>query len=157
MKRTAIIAVIFFVLCSCWTTETATHSDIRTEYIRTYVPYALPADSATATALLECTESGQVILSKLHIEASKNARMNLTIDSLNNLDVNAIVRRDTLYIPSDSVIITKDILHSAIEYREKELTRWQSFKQEIGGWAFGFCLVSIIIAVLVYVFRRRLM
>ena len=48
--------------------------------------------------------------------------MSILINSLNNLSVDAVVERDTLFLPSDSVIITKDVLSTEIEYRDKELS-----------------------------------
>ena len=147
------VLIAFCLLAGCKSPEIVTHTDVKTEYIRTYIPYALPADSATALALLECTESGQVTILRLNVEASKNARMSLTIDSLNNLKAKTVFERDTLYLPSDSVILERDVLRTSIEYKDKELTGWQNFKQEVGGWAFGVG-VFLVVALIIYVLRR---
>ena len=154
MKQIAIILSIFFVLCSCKSKEIATHNDFRSEYIRTFTPIVLPVDSAYATAVLECTKEGAVLLSRLNIETSKNARMSLMIDSLNNLTVSAVVERDTLYLPSDSVIITRDVLRTEIAYKDKELTRWQKIKQEAGGIAIGGC-IALILSFIGYLFFKK--
>ena len=155
MKQTAIILVIFFVACSCRTSETATHSDIKTEYIHTIelVPYALPSDSAAISALLECTKSGKVIMSNLGIEATKNAHLNFVIDSLNNLKANFHTNPDTVFVPREKIVFVSDSTKTKTVYIEKELTRWQNFKQEVGGWAFGIG-VFLIAALIVYVLRR---
>jgi hypothetical protein len=75
------------------------------------------------------------------------------IDSFNNLSVNAIIERDTLYLPSDSVIVTKDVLRTEVEYHEKDLTRWQKLKQEAGGIAIGGC-IALILFIIVYIILK---
>ena len=143
----------FFVLCNCKPKEILLHNDVKTEYIRTLTPVILPVESASATALLECTREGMILLSRLNVETTKNAKMNILIDSLNNLSVDAVVERDTLYIPSDSVIITKDVLRTEIEYRDKELTKWQKLKQEAGGIAIGGC-VALLVLVIIFIISK---
>ena len=78
-----IFIVILAMSFGCKSPQVSTYTDTKVEYVRTYIPYALPADSAMADALLECTEDGRVIMSQLSVEASKNARMSVVIDSLN--------------------------------------------------------------------------
>ena len=94
--------------------------------------------------MLECNAQGMVLLSRLNIETTRNARLLFLLDSMGNLSVNAIVRGDTIYLPSDSVIITNDVVRTEVEYKEKELTRWQGIKQEAGGLAIGICAAVII-------------
>ena len=57
---------------------------------------------------------------------------------------------DTLYVSrTDSIQVPYPV--------EKQLTRWQSMKLELGGWAFGIIIVFalIIIGLLVYRIRRK--
>ena len=63
--------------------------------------------------------------------------------------------RDTLYIPSDSVIIERDTLRTEIKYVEKDLTRWQAFKQSFGGWAFGVAVLGLIVAIVYAIIRFK--
>jgi len=147
------LTVFFFVLCSCKTKEAVTHNDVRTEYITTLKPYFIPVETASAKAMLECSKEGMVLLTRLNIETSKNARMSLMIDSLNMISVEAIVERDTLYLPSDTIKITKDVLRTAIEYRDKPLTGWQKLKQEAGGIALGGC-VALIGILIVFLYKK---
>ena len=150
MKYVLLVITTIFFFASCKPTELITHNDVRTEYIQRLVPVVLPIETASAQAMLECNKEGLVLLTKLNIETSRNAHLNLLLDSIGNLSVNTIVERDTLYIPSDSVIITKDVLRTEIEYREKELTKWQKAKQEAGGIAIGIS-IAVILALIIFV------
>lgn len=109
------------------------------------VEVQLPPDSATIRALLDCDENGKVVLSWLDIANSKNAQAQLTIDSLGNLLAKMKTQPDTIYKPSKKVIVTKEV---KVPYPvEKELTRWQQMKQELGGWAFGIIITAALIIV----------
>ena len=119
------------------------------------VEVQLPPDSATIRALLECDENGRVVLSWLDIANSRNAQAQLTIDSLGNLLAKMKTQPDTIYKPSKEVIVTKEV---KVPYPvEKELTRWQQMKLELGGWAFGIIIAFflIIIGWLVYKSRKK--
>lgn len=107
------------------------------------VEVQLPPDSATIRALLECDENGKVVLSWLDIANSKNAQAQLTIDSLGNLLAKMKTHPDTIYKPSREVTVTKEV---RVPYPvEKELTRWQQMKLELGGWAFGIIIAFALI------------
>lgn len=59
-------------------------------------------------------------------------------------------RTDTLYVTkTDSVLVPYPV--------EKELTRWQQTKLELGGWAFGMVIAFalIIIGWMIYRYRRK--
>lgn len=119
------------------------------------VEVQLPPDSATIRALLECDENGKVVLSWLDIANSRNAQAQLTIDSLGNLLAKMKTQPDTIYKPSKEVIVTKEV---KVPYPvEKELTRWQQMKLELGGWAFGIIITAALIFVgwLVYKSRKK--
>jgi hypothetical protein len=119
------------------------------------VEVQLPPDSSTIRALLECDENGKIVLSWLDIANSKNAQAKLTIDSLGNLLAKMKTQPDTIYKPSKEVIVTKEV---KLNYPvEKELTRWQQMKLELGGWAFGIIITAalIIIGWIVYKSRKK--
>jgi len=119
------------------------------------VEVQLPPDSSTIRALLECDENGKVVLSWLDIANSKNAQAQLTIDSLGNLLAKMKTQPDTIYNPSKEVIVTKEV---KVPYPvDKELTRWQQMKLELGGWAFGIIITAALIFVgrLVYKSRKK--
>ena len=113
--------------------------------IEKLVEVQLPPDSATIRALLECDENGKVVLSWLDIANSKNAQAQLAIDSLGNLLAKMRTKPDTIYKPSKEVTVTKEV---KVPYPvEKELTRWQQMKLELGGWAFGIIIAFVLIIV----------
>ena len=119
------------------------------------VEVQLPPDSATIRALLECDENGKVVLSCLDIANSKNAKAMITIDSLGNLLAKMRTQPDTIYKPSKEVTVTKEV---KVPYPiEKELTRWQQMKLELGGWAFGIIITAALIIVgwLLYKSRKK--
>lgn len=119
------------------------------------VEVQLPPDSATIRALLECDENGKVFFSWLDIANSRNAQAQLTIDSLGNLLAKMKTQPDTIYKTSKEVTVTKEV---RVPYPvEKELTRWQQMKLELGGWAFGIIIAFalIIVGLLIYKSRKK--
>lgn len=121
--------------------------------IEKLVEVQLPPDSSTIRALLECDENGRVVLSWLDIANSKNAQAQLAIDSLGNLIAKMRTKPDTVYLPSKEVTVTKK---EKVPYPvEKELTRWQQMKLELGGWAFGIIIAFALIIVGWLVYRSR--
>lgn len=116
------------------------------------VEVQLPPDSATIRALLECDENGRVVLNWLDIANSKNAQAMLTIDSLGNLLAKMRTQPDTVYLPSKEVTVTKE---KKVPYPvEKELTRWQQFRLDVGGWAIGIICIGILVFVIRFIIKR---
>lgn len=121
--------------------------------IEKLVEVQLPPDSSTIRALLECDENGRVVLSWLDIASGKNAQAQLTIDSLGNLLAKMRTQPDTVYLPSKEVTVTKEV---KVPYPvEKELTRWQQMKLELGGWAFGIIIAFALIIVGWMIYKSR--
>lgn len=113
------------------------------------VEVQLPPDSATIRALLECDENGRVVLNWLDIANSKNAQAMLTIDSLGNLLAKLRTQPDTVYLPSKEVVVSKT---EKVPYPvEKELTRWQQFCLDVGGWAIGIICIGIFVFVIRFI------
>ena len=102
-------------------------------YIDKLVPCPMPADSASIRALMECDENGKVVLRWLDMANTKNVELMFALDSLGNVIANMRVPRDTLYLPSKEVYVDRKI-EVPIPV-EKELSRWDTFKIEVGGWA----------------------
>lgn len=138
--------ILISAICSCRSVkyvpiESSTDSIV----VEKLVEVQLPPDSSTIRALLECDENGKVVLSWLDIANSKNAQAQLTIDSLGNLLAKMRTQPDTVYLPSKEVTVTKEV---KVPYPvEKELTRWQHIKLELGGWAFGIIIAFTLIIV----------
>jgi hypothetical protein len=147
MKNLAIFLTFFF-LASCKPKEVILNNNERIDRVQRLVPVILPIETASAKAILECSAEGAVLLARLNVESSRNARLTFLLDSLGNLSVDAIVDPDTIYIPSDSVFINKDVVRTTVEYKEKELTLWQKVKQEAGGLTIGLCVAAIIFVVI---------
>lgn len=145
----------FLVICSCRTKYVPVESKADSVVVEKLVEVQLPPDSATIRALLECDKNGKVILSWLDIANSKNAQSMLTIDSLGNLLAKMKTQPDTVYLPSKEVTVTNEV---KVPYPiEKELTRWQKIRLNIGGWIIGIVLGIIILIVgrMVYIKRLR--
>ena len=136
---------LFFV-CSCRTIKyVPVESYADSIVVEKLVEVQLPPDSATIRALLECDENGKVVLNWLDIANSKNAEAQLTIDSLGNLLAKMKTQKDTVYLPSKEVTVTKEV---KVPYPvEKELTRWQQFRMDFGGWAMCIVVISILILI----------
>lgn len=93
------------------------------------VPVALPADSATVRALLECDKNGKIALKWLDVANTENVQLQFTVDSLGNLLSNFVEGVDTVYIPSTSTEIKSSVNsdHFVTVEVERQLSRWQRF------------------------------
>lgn len=119
--------------------------------IEKLVEVPLPPDSATIRALMECDENGKVILRWLDIANSKNAQAQLTIDSLGNLLAKMKTKPDTVYLPSKTVTVKEKVPVKV----EKELSRWQQFRLNVGGWAIGILVILIIAGAIWLIIKLR--
>lgn len=146
--------VLIFVFCSCRSVKyVPIESSTDSVVVEKLVEVQLPPDSATIRALLECDENGKVVLAWLDIVNSKNAQAQLTIDSLGNLLAKMRTKPDTVYLPSKEVTVTKEV---QVPYPvEKELTRWQQFRLDFGGWAIGIVIITILIGVGIMVYKWK--
>ncbi|WP_300791953.1 hypothetical protein [uncultured Bacteroides sp.] len=141
------------LVCSCRTVRyVPVESKADSVVVEKLVQVQLPPDSATIRALLECDENGRVVLNWLDIANSKNAQAMLTIDSLGNLLAKMRTQPDAVYLPSKEVVVSKT---ENIPYPvEKELTRWQQFRLDVGGWAIGIICIGILVFVIRFIIKR---
>lgn len=155
MKIIITILSIFamFVICSCRSIKyVPIEGQIDSVVVEKLVEVQLPPDSATIRALLECDENGRVVLNWLDIANSKNAQAMFTIDNLGNLLAKMRTQPDTVYLPSKEVVVSKT---ENIPYPvEKELTRWQQFRLDVGGWAIGIICIGILVFVIRFIIKR---
>lgn len=137
---------LIFALWSCRSVKyVPVESTADSIVVEKLVEVQLPPDSSTIRALLECDENGRVVLSCLDIANSRNAKAQLTIDSLGNLLAKMRTKPDTVFLPSKEVVISKK---EKVPYPvEKELTRWQQFRLDIGSWAIVIFIISILIVI----------
>lgn len=143
----------FLVICSCRTKYVPVESKADSVVVEKLVEVQLPPDSATIRALLECDKNGKVILSWLDIANSRNAQAHLTIDSLGNLLAKMKTQQDTVYLPSKKITVTKEV---KVPYSvEKELTRWQKLCINVGGWAIGIVIITILVVVWRMVYKLK--
>lgn len=151
------MCIIFTVagLYSCRSTKyVPVESQNDSIIVEKLVEVQLPPDSATIRALLECDENGRVVLNWLDIANSKNAQAMFTIDSLGNLLAKMRTQPDTVYLPSKEVVVSKK---EKVPYPvEKELTRWQQFRLDVGGWAIGIICIVILVFVIRFIIVKRL-
>ena len=145
-----LIILLTAAICSCRTVKyVPIEGQTDSVVIEKLVEVQLPPDSATIRALLECDENGKVVLNWLNIANSKNIQAQLTIDSLGNLLAKMRTQLDTVYLPSKEVVISKT---EKVPYPvEKELTRWQQFLIDVGGWV----IVILCIVILFFVIKFR--
>lgn len=144
------------LVCSCRTVKyVPVESKADSVVVEKLVEVQLPPDSATIRALLECDENGKVVLNWLDIANSKNAQAQLTIDSLGNFLAKMNTQPDTVYLPSKEVTVTKKVKEPYPV--EKELTMWQKIRLNVGGWAIGIVIITVLIVVgkLVYKLKKK--
>lgn len=101
------------------------------------------------------------------VRTEYKTRDSIRVDSIYNQDsIYVLVKGDTIYQyrykylykyqflnRTDTVIRTDSI---QVPYPvEKKLSRWQSIKMELGGWAFGIIIAFALIVVGWLVYRKR--
>lgn len=147
---TLALLMCIILVSSCRTVKyVSVESKADSVVVEKLVEVQLPPDSATIRALLECDENGMVVLNWLDIANSKNAQAMLTIDSLGNLLAKLRTQPDTVYLPSKEVVVSKT---EKVPYPvEKELTRWQQFCLDVGGWAIGIICIGILVFVIRFI------
>lgn len=142
------------LICSCRTVKyVPVESKADSVVVEKLVEVQLPPDSATIRALLECDENGKVVLNWLDIANSKNAQAQLTIDSLGNLLAKMKTQPDTVYLPSKEVTVTKKVKEPYPV--EKELTRWQKIRLNVGGWAIGIVIITILVMAVWMIYKLK--
>lgn len=73
--------------------------------VATRVPVFLDGDSAMFRILLRCDENGRVLMDALYEEKSKGIQTKLKLDSLGNLEYNAVKPPDTVYVQGKDSLI----------------------------------------------------
>lgn len=109
----------------------------------------IPADTARVNALLECNSRGRVVAKMLQIEASENMRLLFKIDSLGNLLLRASRPIDTIFVRSDSVYITKDVVRTEYVEVPAKLTKW-----DVRFINIGKAFIFIVFGMLLYIVGR---
>ena len=139
MKPRCIVLIMVGILslfgCRTKIQPVAIENRIDSIYIDKFVPYPMPADSASIRALMECDENGKVVLRWLDMANTKNVELMFALDSLGNVIANMRVPRDTLFLPSKEIYVDRKVEVPVLV--EKELSRWEKIKIEVGGWAIG--------------------
>jgi hypothetical protein len=134
MKKIVFIAFLLLLLIGCKTRNAIIQVPIKTveRRVSTLVPIYIPGDSALLRAVFECDSLNNVLLKG--ISEQKGGNVGSTIGFKDGvLDYKADFKPDTVFIPSDTVYIEKDVPYFVevpkIEYRQ---TSWQSFLVWIG-------------------------
>jgi len=147
----AIAGILFLSGCRTKIQPVAIENRTDSIYIDKLVPYPMPVDSASIRALMECDEHGKVVLRWLDMANTKNVELMFALDSLMR------VPRDTLYLPSKEIYVDRKVEVPVLV--EKELSRWEKIKIEVGGWAigilYGFLIVSIGYVIVWLIKKRR--
>lgn len=152
----AIAGILALSGCRTKIQPVAIENRIDSIYIDKLVPYPMPADSASIRALMECDENDKVVLRWLDMANTKNVELMFALDSLGNVIANMRVPKDTLYLPSKEIYVDRKVEVPVLV--EKELSRWESFKIEVGGWPIGLlsgCLIVCVSYVVRWMIRRK--
>lgn len=109
----------------------------------------IPADTARVNALLECNSRGKVVAKMLQIEASENMRLLFKIDSLGNLLLKASRSIDTVFVQSDSVYITRNVVKTEYVEVPAKLKKW-----DVRFINIGKACILIVLGMLLYIVGR---
>ena len=141
----AIAGILTLSGCRTKIQPVAIENRIDSIYIDKLVPYPMPTDSASIRALMECDENGKVVLRWLDMANTKNVELMFALDSLGNVVANMRVSRDTLYLPSKEVYVDRKVEVPILV--ERELSRWEKIKIEVGRWAIGLLSGCLIVGI----------
>lgn len=149
MKRDIVSIIALCLLAACKTVEpeVRTVEKARIEYRDRIVTVESPADSANIEALLRCDENGNVLVTSLQQESSRNASLSFQIDSLNRLIAS---------FSTGPVDIPVEVHDTTYIHEERETESPEVEKKE--GWfhrlimALGTTSFIVIMAVSLYAF-----
>jgi hypothetical protein len=100
--------------------------------VTTLIPVFLPGDSAVLRAWFECDSANNVLLRDIEERKSKNMASSISFRN-GILEYGAETKPDTVYIPSDTIFIEKEIpVPVEVEKEINLLTRWQRVRIWIG-------------------------
>lgn len=123
-----LVLPLALLLFSCRTQKAGTEYErVDSIYIEKLIPVALPPDSASIRALLECDENGRVVLKWLDLANTKNVELMFQLDSLGNLLAQMKIPPDTVYLPSKETLVYKDKIIQKNVTVEKQLSWRQQF------------------------------
>lgn len=101
------------------------------------------------------------------VKTEYKTRDSIRVDSIYNQDsIYVLIKGDTVYhykykylykyqfLNRTDTVIRVDSVQVPYPV-EKQLSRWQSLKIELGGWAFGLIIVTVFVIVGWLVYRRR--
>ena len=126
--------ILFLSGCRTKIQPVAIENRIDSIYIDKLIPYPMPVDSASIRALMECDENGKVVLRWVDMANTKNVELMFALDSLGNVIANMRVPRDTLYLPSKEIYVDRKVEIPILV--ERELSRWEKIKIEVGGMGY---------------------
>ena len=137
--KSAIVLIAALLLTACLPlkrTQPTRQSHVDSVFVQRLVPIPVPPDTALMRALLRCNAEGRVAMERLSIETTRNARLAFLLDSLGELQVETVVRHDTVWAKADSVFINRDVVREVVREVERKPTRWEAFIQRFGTAAF---------------------
>ena len=140
-------------------TQPTRQSHVDSVFVQRLVPIPVPSDTSLLRALLRGNAEGRVAMERLSIETTRNARLAFLLDSLGELQVETVVRHDTVWAKADSVFINRDVVHEVVREVERKPTRWEAFIHRFGTAAFWICIGASVCGAGYGVFRlyrRRL-
>lgn len=125
MKRLVFIGIIMFCLCSCRTVKFVPVPEYHTLY-KTRVDTVQRLDSVYfRDSVFIATKDDTVYLTKTHWRER--------LRNIYHTKTDTIMQLDSIRVPYQV---------------EKQLTKWQQWKMDAGGWAMGMAAVLVILVIL---------
>ena len=109
--------------------------------VTTLVPFYMPSDSSMLRVWLECDSMNNVLIKSLDEQKTQNMSSDLSLkDGL--LEYGTKTHPDTVYLPSDTIYIYKDVpVRVEVEKEVNALTRWQKIRMRVGDISLALLLV----------------
>jgi len=98
---------------------------------------------------IQTLDTASVLENKYAISAA-SVSGGVLAHSLETKPVREPVSVEKQIVYRDSLVYRDRVVTETVRV-EKELTRWQSFKMQVGGWALALLLLTIVITILYYV------
>lgn len=149
-----VLLVLMFASCKTQKPQYPAQVPVHTKekVVERLVPYALPADSTTITALFECDSLNNVQLKELSELKTKGLQSDF---SFNNGKLNYQLKQppDTIYIPAKDSIVERDVpilvpSEPIVVYKQTDMQVVQGWFGKIFMWLLGLgAILGIILLV----------
>lgn len=119
--------------------------------VRDLIAHPIPPDTFGIDAQILCDQMGNAYLGEIDMLYGNLSKMSVTIDSLGKLKARVVTATDTVFLPSEKVIVTNTV-NTPIEV-PAELGVMDRITLKAGYVFYGVLILSVIVVLIRYFIR----